>query len=285
MKNKYFKGIIAIVCFFSIMLLVFFLQVKFDNNTGKDLEVEDFKNKKIEEIQTEEKTKNEINSLVNMLFDEKITKEKLGKAIGVLPSEANIFYGEDSFVRSLNNNVSAISKYDTALDEYASDLENIIKSNFNLQMGDYIVSEDGAIVQRVNYRTYYYVDFIKDYSTLCNKILSYTDIDLDNIVEKGAATKTESEIIYKVNVKALEIMSNYFEDYINKDETLSYELIYRKGEKEITNEYFSLFMYLSGALYKECELDDSNRDERINNMIKNAIDDGSLDINNPYNLK
>ena len=107
----------------------------------------------------------------------------------------------------------------------------------------------------------------------------------DNIVEKGAATKTESEIMYKVNVKALEIMSNYFEDYINDDETLSYELIYRKGDKEITNEYFSLFMYLSGALYKDCELDDSSRDERINNMIKTSINDGSFNINNPYDLK
>ena len=285
MKYKYFKGIIAIVCFFSIILLVFVLQVKFDNNTGKDLEVEDFKNKNIEEIQTKEKTKNEINSLVNLIFDEKVTKEKLGKVIGVEPSEANIFYGEDSFVRSINNNVSSISKYDEALEKYANDLENIIKDNFNFQIEDYIVSEDGAIVQRVNYRTYYYVDFVKDYLTLCNKLLSYINIDLDNNVEKGVVTKTDSEIIYKVNVKALEIMSNYFEDYINEDETLSYELIYRKGDKEINNEYFSLFMYLSGALYEECELEDNTRDERINNMINNAINDGSFNTDNPYDLK
>ena len=46
MKNKYFKGTIAIVCFFSIMALVFILQVKFDDNTGKDPDIEDFKNKK-----------------------------------------------------------------------------------------------------------------------------------------------------------------------------------------------------------------------------------------------
>ena len=283
MKNKYFKGIMAIVCFFSIMLLVFFLQVKFDNNTGKDLEVEDFKNKKIEEIQTEEKTKNEINSLVNMLFDEKITKEKLGKAIGVLPSEANIFYGEDSFVRSLNNNVSAISKYDTALDKYANDLESVIKENFNFQIEDYIVSEDGAIVQRVNYRTYYYVDFIKDYTSLCNELLKYTDIDLEKIVNVGA-TDEEKVIMYKVNVKALEIMSHHFEDYINENETLEYALVYRKGDKSISNEYFSLFMYFSGVLYKNSLNNDNNRDVRIKNIITEAINEGTLVVNNPYKL-
>lgn len=283
MKNKYFKGILVFVCIFSIMALVFVLQVKFDNNTGKDPDLEDFKNKKIEEIQTEEKTKEELNSLVGMLFDDNITKEKIGNAIGVIPDSANIFYGRDSFVRSIGNDVKKNSEYEKAVDKYANELEAIIKKNFNFQIKEYIVSADGDIVQKVSYKTYYYVDFIKDYTLLCNELLNYTDIDLEKVVNNGA-TEEEKEIMYKVNVKALEIMSNYFEDYINENETLEYGLVYRKGEKEITNEYFSLFMYFSGVLYEDSSNNDDNRDLRIKKIINEAINEGTLNVNNPYKL-
>lgn len=283
MKNKYLKGVLVFICIFSIMAVVFILQIKFDDNTGKDPEIEDFKNKKIEEIQTEEKTKKELNSLVEILFDDNVTREDIGHAIGVIPESVNIFYGKDSFIRSIGNDVKRDVKYEEAVDKYANELESLIKSNFNFEIKDYIISADGDIVQEVKYRTYYYVDFIKDYTSLCNELLEYTDIDLEKIVNVGA-TDEEKVIMYKVNVKALEIMSHHFEDYINENETLEYALVYRKGDKSISNEYFSLFMYFSGVLYKNSPNNDNNRDMRIKNIITEAINEGTLVVNNPYKL-
>lgn len=283
MKNKYLKGVLVFICIFSIMAVVFILQIKFDDNTGKDPEIEDFKNKKIEEIQTEEKTKKELNSLVEILFDDNVTREDISHAIGVIPESVNIFYGKDSFIRSIGSDVKRDVQYEEAVDKYANELESLIKSNFNFEINDYIISADGDIVQEVKYRTYYYVDFIKDYTSLCNELLKYTDIDLEKIVNVGA-TDEEKVIMYKVNVKALEIMSHHFEDYINENETLEYALVYRKGEKEITNEYFSLFMYFSGVLYKNSPNNDNNRDMRIKNIITEAINEGTLVVNNPYKL-
>lgn len=283
MKNKYLKGVLVFICIFSIMAVVFILQIKFDDNTGKDPEIEDFKNKKIEEIQTEEKTKKELNSLVEILFDDNVTREDIGHAIGVIPESVNIFYGKDSFIRSIGNDVKRDAKYEEAVDKYANELESLIKSNFNFEIKDYIISADGDIVQEVKYRTYYYVDFIKDYTSLCNELLKYTDIDLEKIVNVGA-TDAEKVIMYKVNVKALEIMSHHFEDYINENETLEYALVYRKGDKSISNEYFSLFMYFSGVSYKNSPNNDDNRDMRIKNIITDAINEGTLVVNNPYKL-
>ena len=78
--------------------------------------------------------------------------------------------------------------------------------------------------------------------------------------------------------------SNYIIEYVNENETLEYSLVYRKGDKSISNEYFSLFMYFSGVLYKNSPNNDSNRDMRIKNIISEAISDGTLDVNNPYKL-
>ena len=283
MKNKYLKGILVFICIFSIMAVVFILQIKFDDDTGKDPDIEDFKNKQIEEIQTKEKTEEELNSLVEILFDDNVTREDIGHIIGVIPESANIFYGKDSFIRSIGHDAKRDAKYEEAVDKYANELESIIKRNFNFEIKEYIISADGDIVQEVKYRTYYYVDFIKDYTSLCNELLKYTDLDLEKIVNIGA-TDEEKASMYKVNVKALEIMSNHFKEYVNENETLEYSLVYRKGDKSISNEYFSLFMYFSGVLYKNSPNNDSNRDMRIKNIISEAISDGTLDVNNPYKL-
>lgn len=238
----------------------------------------------IEDVQTEEKTEEELNKLVDALFNDDTTKDYLSELTGVTVDNYYIFYGKDSYIRTLGSNISGLDQYKKRQKEYATTLEEKIKDNFNFEIKDYIISADGAIVQRLEYQTYYYNYFVQDYSYLTSELMKYTDVDLEAVEERNL-TNEEKEKIYKIQIKALEIISNYFDNYQNDNEIKEYEIIYRKEATGIVNEYFSLFMNFNGCFYNNAQLNETNREQRVKSYISEAISSGQLDTSNPYKLK
>ncbi len=292
MKKNIGKILLVIGGIILIIGIVFVVQEKLitpnspnppidDNDPNPD---KDFEDKEIEEIQTEDKTKNEINELLDAIFEKDISKEKLSKITGQSVDNYYIFYGKDSYIRTLGSDISAPDQYKKKQSEYATKLENKIKDNFDVEATEYIVSADGAIVQRLTYKTYYYTYFIQDYAYLVDELLNYTDVDL-GVTAFRELTKEEQEKIYKIQVKALEIMDRHSDKYINKKETKEYELIYRKGDNSITNEYFSLFIVLNGGFYNNTDFSSNGREQRVKTYINEAISSGVFDKSNPYKLK
>lgn len=293
MKKNIGKILAIIGGLILVIGIVFAVQEKFGDSTDKknpsidhnDKEpTEDFENKKIEELQPEEQTKEEINELVDALFKEDVTRTKLEEIIGQPIENYYIFYGKDSYIRTLGSDISGLDQYKKKQSELAKNLESKIKDNFDVQIKEYIVSADGAIVQKLTYRVYYYQQFVLDYDFLVNELLQYTDLDLDNITD-GNMTQEDQIKIYKIQIKSLEIMSNYFNDYKNDNEIKEYEIIYRKGDNEILNEYLSLFINFNGGFYNNQNLSSSTRENRVKSYINDAISSGQLDTNDPYKLK
>lgn len=238
----------------------------------------------IEDIQTEEKTQEELNELVDVLFSSDVSKEKLEKLVGSnIPSEY-VYYGKDAYLRNIGSDFKDVEAYHKKRNEYAKQLENYIKDNFAFEILEYIVSDDGAIVQTSTYRTYYYVSFIKDLQSLTSELYKYSDLDMEELVMREP-TSAEQVKMYKLRIKALEIMSNYFENYVNDEETVEYTLIYRKENGKLRNDYYSLLINFAGEMYKNEKISDTNRNVRINSYISEAISSGQLDTSNPYKLK
>lgn len=284
MIKKIGKIIAILGALIVIIGIIFALQKKLaPTPNNKDDEEDYFEDKKIEEIQTEEKTTKEINELVDALFKEDVSKEELEKITGTKLSNYDIFYGKDSYLRTIGNNINGLDEYKTKQNEYINSLETKIKDNSDVQIKEYIVSADGAIVQNLTYKTYYYDYFINDYNYLVKELIKYTNIDL-NATEEKPITKEEKEKIYKIQIKALEIMSNYFDDYKNESEIKEYQLIYRKDDKKVINNYFSLLINLSGKFYKNKKFSSDSSEKRIKKYIEEAISSSKLDVNNPYQL-
>jgi hypothetical protein len=296
MKKNIGKAIAIIGGLILIIGIVFIAQEKFQSPTPQnpDQGSEGGKPGKpggeyvggdIEDIQTEDKNQEEINALVDAIFNYDAGQKKLNELTGKTVDNYYIFYGKDSYIRSLGSDMSGLDQYKKKQKEYAASLEKIIKDNFELETTNYIISDDGAVIQDLKYRTYYYSYFIQDYTFLADELLKYTDVNL-GVIAYREYTKEEKEKMYKIEIKALEIMSNYFDDYINDNEEKEYTLMYRKANNgSIVNEYFSLLINFNGSFYNNEKFSINTREQRVKGYISEAISSGQLDTSNPYKLK
>lgn len=294
MKKKKTKKInktnLYILSFFLILFLVVAsvliipksLKEKEEKKKQEEL-LNEYKSKRIDEIQTEEKTRKEVNDFVNLVYSDNSSIEDIEKATNTDLLNYNIYYGKDSYFRTLDSNISNTKEINVVRDKYVDKLEQAMKENFDIELLDYIVTIDDAVVQRVKYKGFYYTEFMKDYQMIFDKLVSYTEYK--DLTDESNINSTKAfNDMYKLEVKALEIMCSHLDNYVNKDEYVTYDLVYRKGETKVENEYLSLYMFLGGHLYEHKSLPENERGERVASMIKEAIDDGTLDVSNPFNL-
>lgn len=248
---------------------------------------------KTEEEKTEEVVKNEIDTFVETLFKEDVTKEEIEKLVNSPVDVTYIFYGKDSYMRTgFTFGLKGLDDYDKKLDELADKLDAKVKANFEFELTEYVVSAEGDVVQRNKFKSYYYVQFVNDYMALRNELLAYTDIDLSELANREMTT-AEKEKMYKINVKTFELMSYHFDDYINKNEYSSYETIYQQNNNSIQNNLYSLLIHLSGNFYENVNYDtpekqtqlENERKTRVKNILNQATLSGRLDTSNPYKLK
>ena len=294
MKKKKTKKInktnLYILSFFLILFLVVAsiliipksLKEKEDKKKQEEL-LNEYKSKRIDEIQTEEKTRKEVNDFINLVYSDNSSIEDIEKVTNTDLVNYNIYYGADSYFRNLGKGVSNTKEINILRDINVNKLEKTMKENFEIELLDYIVTIDDAVVQRVKYKGFYYTEFMKDYHMIFDKLVSYTEYK--DLTDESNINSTKAfNDMYKLEVKALEIMCSHLDNYVNKDEYVTYDLVYRKGETKVENEYLSLYMFLGGHLYEHKSLPENERGERVTSMIKEAIDDGTLDVSNPFNL-
>lgn len=246
---------------------------------------EDITNKTIDQIMTKEKTDKDVKDFTNKIFDTNVKQEDLSKLTGFDINYNDIYYGKDSYFRHLNDDLSDVDDINKKRDQYITSLETLIKDNFELKIEDYSVSQDGAVIQNVSFKSYYYNTFLLDYFAVVSKLTSYTKYADAVADETGKVDPEAVKDTYLLNVKALEIMSTHFNDYVNNDEYRQFSLIYRKENDVISNEYFSFYKFIGGAGYQHTKLPDGNRNARVDAMIQEAIKNGTLDTNNPFVLK
>lgn len=246
---------------------------------------EDIANKTIEQIMTKEKTEKDIKNFTNKIFDSNVKQDDLTKLTYFVINYNDIYYGKDTYFRHLNDDLSGVDDINKKRDQYISSLEKMIKDNFELKIEDYSVSQDGAVVQNVSFKSYYYNTFLLDYFSVVNKLISYTKYANAVAPDDGKVDPQAVKDTYILNVKALEIMSEHFKDYVNIDEYGQFSLIYRKESNIVSNEYFSFYKFIGGTGYKHANLPDANRNLRVDTMIQEAISNGTLDVNDPFTLK
>ena len=246
---------------------------------------EDIANKTIDQIMTKEKTEKDVKNFTNKIFDSNVKQDDLTKLTYFVINYNDIYYGKDTYFKHLNDNLSGVDDINKKRDQYVSSLEKMIKDNFELKINDYSVSQDGAVVQNVTFKSYYYTTFLLDYFSVVNKLTSYTKYANAVAPEDGKIDPQVVKDTYILNVKALEIMSPHFSDYINNEEYEEFSLIYRKESNVISNEYFSFYKFIGGSGYQHTNLPDANRNARVDAMIQEAINGGTLDVNDPFTLK
>lgn len=284
-KNKY-NVIIAVFFVLFFIVVAVSLSSNYSNKEEKEQDkvLEDYKNKSIEEIQTEKITRDEVNDFVDKIFNEKTSIIDIEKMTSTDLSNRHIYYGKDSYFRTMGNGMSNVENIHKIRDTHANKLEEVLKDNFEIELLDYIVTLDDAVVQRVKYKSFYYNEFMKDFEQVYNEIVSYSEYK-DYDFEKDINSTKGIADLYKLKVKALEIMCNHLDDYVNKDEYVTYDLVYRKGKTEVENDYLSLYMFFGGHLYEHKSLPEDEREERVNSMINEAIKEGTLNVSNPYSFE
>ncbi len=288
MKRKIILGIIILVGFSLLVVgvLVSFFTPSSNNEKQK---------KELKDIQTEKITKKEVTEYIKLLYSDDVTVEKVEDFIGSDVSNGMLFMGKDSYLRERPSNkiinTYHLQEYKTKQDTYASNVEKTMRDNLEYHFGEYIVSEEGNIVQKFSYRTYYYQLYLGDLDEVVNTLIPNV---FDNYSEMLVRDLTEEELVkmYQLKVKALEIMNSYVQNYVNNDEVISFDLIYKKENNKILQDYFSLLMQLSGNFYKNVSyqsLEDeqviiSNRTTRVQEIINTAVNNQTLDLSNPLQL-
>lgn len=250
----------------------------------------------LKDIQTEEVTKDEITKYIELLYSDDVTVEKVERFTGSDVGSEMLFIGKDSYLREMPSkkimNTYKLDEYREKQDIYVSNVEKLMRDNLDYQLGEYIVSEEGDIVQEFRYRTYYYQLYLGDLNEIMNRLMPNV---FTNYSEMLVRDLTEEELakMYQLKVKALEIMNDYINNYVNNNEVVSFDLIYKKDNNKILQDYFSLLMQLNGSFYQNVSFQTpeeeqtmiSNRTTRVQEMIQTAISNQTLDMTNPLQLK
>lgn len=254
------------------------------------------KEKKLKDIQTEQVTKDEITGYIELLYSDKATIEDVKKIADADISGDMLFIGNDSYLRQTPSNKImtqySLGEYKKKQDIYASNVEKLMRKNLDYQLGEYIVSEEGDIVQKFSYRTYYYQLYLGDLNQFISTLMPNVFEDYSSMLVRELNDE-ELAKMYQLKVKALEIMNDYINNYINENEVVSFDLIYKKQGDKIVQDYFSLLMQLNGSFYQNVSYQTADEEQalisdriaRVQGMINAAINNQTLDMANPLQLK
>lgn len=257
---------------------------------------ENIESKTLKDVQTEKVTRDEIINYIELLYSDSVTLKQVEKITGTDVSADMLFIGKDSYLNELPSDKIIkdydLSEYVEKQKIYVSHVEDVIRSNLDYQLGEYIVSEEGDVVQKFSYRTYYYQLYLGDLNEVMNNLIPYVFDDYSDMLVRNL-TDQELAKMYQLKVKALEIMNDYINNYINNDEVIAFDLIYKKDNNKILQDYFSLLMQLNGSFYQnvsyqsveEEQVAISNRTSRVQEIINNAVNNQILDMTNPLQLK
>lgn len=225
---------------------------------------------KVESALEAEKYINEVNSLII----KGSSKKRIKKVLKFDLECELIMVGKDAYQRKRPAD-EIIQKYD--LNSYAfeaerlsSNLEEKIKDNYSVKTIK-TSKENNFYVSKINYQTFYYAAYVGDLKSLETEILAKTGLHYDDKSEKDEEIANK----YKAKVKAMQILDKHLDNYINKNEKLSFDLYLMEGKSSQSKNEVKGYLYgILGYNYEKFELYNVTRI----NGYENEIDDKGLNL-------
>lgn len=274
MKHK--KIVFAILILIIIVGAVVILKPKEDEK----------ENNKIDKNQVAE----EISDFTKETVSDTSTKKGIEERVGQEVSSMDLLAGKDSYLREVPTiSGEDISEYKTKANEYASRVESYIKNNLDYTIDSTTESVDGQTLVVVTIKTYYYNWYLNDLTKLQSEISKLAGYDYETSFD-GKPTNETNTYMFKSKVKAMELLDNYLDDYINNYEHLTIDVIYDPDDPKVTNSsLMSYYLQLGGINYKSMqpgtkEFQDKQA-TKIKKIIDTALQTGEMNKNNPLKLK
>ena len=235
-----------------------------------------------------ETVKQEVEDIINYLLDPEVKKEELIRKLGKKISGLEIMQGNDSYLRERPANGvitdNNLLEYQKRQEKYASHLEQAIKDNLEITYTKTEEVFDGRVVQHIEVLGYYYRLYIYDLSEITIRLLKYAGYDFQSL---DSNTETEP-LLYKSKIKGMEILNDYLQNYQNYEETKEFTVEYA-GDSFSEIDITTLVMGINGSLYKKTDMSKKEninaQKKRIDKYREDAIELGTLDENNPLELK
>lgn len=182
--------------------------------------------------------------------------------------------GEDSYQRQKPSEdiieEYKLENYTLENDKLANNLEKAIKDNFQINILKSSKNYNLFLI-KINYKTFYYFDYISDLKTLENELLSRLNL----ISENDSSPETVANK-YKAKVKSMQILDKYLTDYINQDEQKSYDLYLFSGKSSNNTQEVEAYLYqILGYHYDKFK---NNFEQRIAKYTKNIDDEKVLEL-------
>lgn len=186
---------------------------------------------------------------VNDILDSSMTPEKLKDKYNVSVGSEAILVGNNSILKEKSSLEKKLTNYAKAQDYYASRVEKKMQDTFSYRLGDYLVADEGEnVIQKLYFKSYYLELYLMDMNALQDMLLSRVGFSAYD--KEGDLTDDDLRLMYKAKVKAMEIMDNYLDNYINSEEEIEYDMIYSVNGKELGKlDYYSLVCNVSGIMY------------------------------------
>lgn len=293
MKNKKSMLILAgIIATIGICLLL--LSMFFPNNNNKKQKKEkpiDYNVEVTESIKELDKNQKEVQEVVKLfnsyLLDTNKTTIDYEKLTGIQENYFVPMVGADSislhhipeeYAASVKEDLSA---YDKKQRKYANNLAKAIKENFSLilQQEPLYTDNNKQLMQIVSVKPFSYTLYEMDVKELQSALL-----DLAGIKESESIEVLPQ--MYKSLVKAMEILDSQLSNYKNEKE-FETNLIFDIGKTITCNNCHLYINYAEGAYLDSVmpqENYDDTKEQRIDEIINKAIDEGILDKKNPLKL-
>ena len=259
-KNKFnLKLLIGIVLLiFIIICVLFFANYK---NDDKKLTQE-------EEV---------LENIDKVFLNKDTNSEAIFKLMETKVATTYIMMGKGSFLRSTPKVPENLNSYKKVQNKYVDKIENIILENSKYEITD---TRDGNIYFDIT--PWYYDMYASDVMHLSSRLMKMNGVSNDP--EKNTNYSVDE---YKSRVKAMQIIDRKLDNYYNtENEVLHFKMFFVDG-KPYENQYLSLYFNLAGVTSKTAIMNQAayeKQTKRIDGYIDEAIKNGILDKNNPYEL-
>lgn len=280
MKNK--KIIVVII---GLIILLIILIVPFIIFSNKK---ENVNNQSITQEQMEEK----IDIINDNMNSRNPDLDKVSEEVGYEVDGTWTFLGSDSLYEfKLPENVKGnqnFKEYENAQEKYLTNMDKLINENFDYEIIKHEVTEY-SVIDTIRVKSFYGILYSLDQNTLMSEILKMAGYNPDEMINNN-----EWQIAYyKAKIKSMQILNENINFYGNKDEYLTFELIYDITDDGLVcyncNNYFEL-LKASGSSKVDMSSEESmnefyeEQNKRIQNYLNKALESGMLDKNHPLDM-
>jgi len=227
-----------------------------------------------------EDTKNNINELTSI----EITQDRIEEIMDYKLNSSEIMIGEDSDLRkSLSDKLIKkynLEEYKKRQKEYAKEVEEKYLSNFRYEIKKIEKTSDKETLYTIEMQGYYYQLYMADMTELALKLYK----DAGNKEEEIDARDEANANFYKAKVKAMQLMREHLNNYINKNEVREFKVYFVDGKPKTRDDLITITLNFRGMTYENMNFtkkeNEKAQKERIENYIEHGKTKKLLDENN-----